>query len=93
MATETVIITGQGLDVAIEGPATPDRRPKRQRSTHVNTGQIGPNRDLGETIIAVGQGNPYWSDDANEWADNHPEVRPKDAAKEWRKHRIPPEEA
>lgn len=36
--------------------------------------------------------NPYWSDEANDWADAHPEVRPKGAAKRWRKHRIQPEE-
>lgn len=82
--TERVIIRGRDLDVEHQA----DRDPKRRRPAEYVPPPPTDGPDLLETISKAAHTNPYWSVEASDWADAHPEVRPKDAAKRWRKHRI-----
>lgn len=81
---KSVIITGR--DLAIEH--RPDRaNPKRRRPAEY----VAPppsDVDVLALIDDLARTNPYWTPEANEWAEAHPEVRPVDAARKWRKHRI-----
>ncbi len=94
--TERVIITGRDLEV-VEQPTLFDRPVETSIATMVNPKRKRPAEyvapppsdvDLVKLHEAMAIDNPYWSDEANDWADAHPEVRPKDAARKWRKHRI-----
>jgi len=93
---ERITIEGHGL-VVIEQPGLfdeapqPTVNPKRKRPEEY----VAPppsDVDLVKPHEALAIDNPYWPDEANDWADAHPEVRPKDAAKKWRKHRIEPKQ-
>lgn len=84
--TETVIITGR--DLGVEHQADDDR-PAAGQPIRPRPAPYTPPADTGQNLkLFIGQPNLYWADEANEWAEAHPEVRPKDAARKWRKHRI-----
>ncbi len=90
--TERIVIEGTGLTV-VEQPTLFDRptvNVKRKRPPEYIPKAPTDGIDLVALNRQLGDDNPYWSDEANDWADAHPEVRPKDAAKRWRKHRIEP---
>lgn len=80
--TETVIITGQNLDVDHQAETKPN--PKRKRPPEYTPPPAG--RDIAELVGT----NPFWSAEANDYADTHPQERPKDLAHKLRHHRIEP---
>lgn len=83
MATETVIITGRDIEVDHRADDTPD--PKRRRPPTLPP----PTVETGDTLRLAQLANPYWSDEANDYADLNPDgLRPKQLAHQWRKHRI-----
>ncbi len=82
--TDTVIITGRDIEVDHQAHGQPD--PKRRRPVAYNPPESTV--DLGDTIVAAGHCNPHWSDEANDYADAHPELRPKDLAYKFRHYRI-----
>ncbi len=83
---ESVIVTGQGLTVEQTGPE-PTVNPKRKRPAEY-VAPPAPDVDLLQFYERMAIDNPYWSAEANDWADAHPEVRPKDAARKWIRHHI-----
>lgn len=84
---ESVIVTGSGLTVEQTGQRD---EVKRKRPPEYVPKAPADGVDLLALNRSLEIDNPYWSAEANDWADAHPEVRPKDAAKRWRKHRIEP---
>ncbi len=84
---ESVIVTGSGLTVEQTGQRD---EVKRKRPPEYVAKAPTDGVDLLALNRQLGDHNPHWSTDANDWADAHPEVRPKDAAKRWKRHRIEP---
>ncbi len=85
MPTETVIIRGRDLDVERQ---TGDENEPLRRRPPAYTAAESDGVDLAETIRQAGLDNPYWTAEANDWADAHPDIKPNAAARKWRKHRI-----
>lgn len=81
---ETVIITGRDIEVDHQTEGQPD--PKRRRPDVYNP----PTTDVDVLALfsMAAHTNPYWSDEANDYADTHPNERPVDIARRFQLHRI-----
>lgn len=90
--TERVVIEGHDLAVTHHTDDEPAPDPvKRKRPPDYTL--TAPTIDLGRLIEQLTADNPYWTPEANAWAEAHPDTRPKDAAKRWKRHRIEQEAA
>ncbi len=86
---EQLIITGTDLAIEHHGTTTViEAEPEQPELLPAPKTTL----DLGAVIEAAAIDNPYWSDEANDAADNRPPgVRPVDVAKRYRKHRRTPQ--
>lgn len=85
---DRIVIEGRDMQVVDSQLGSRSHNPKRKRPPEYIPAAPADGVDLVALNRMLGEDNRYWSTDANDWADAHPEVRPKDAARKWRKHRI-----
>jgi len=81
MATERITIEGQGLTVTHDQADPKRRRPERFASSVVSA-------DYRTVQQVAEQGNPFWSGEANDAADQS-DLPPIELARQWAAHRKP----
>lgn len=79
--TERITIEGSDLTVTHD-QAKSD--PKRIRPPRFDPSPVPAEFRTVQQVIE--NGNPHWSDEANDWADAHPETVPLAAAQKWAGH-------